>query len=428
MASRRKFLSSDHKFRSQPGTSLIAKQNSKETEVAMQSRAVILATTAILSTGPGVAEISLGGSASMGVEGGTGQTTQFFQDVDVIFSLSGETDAGLSFGASVDLDEAGALGNTSHEIPYAVYFGGGFGTVTLGDTDSAFQFAVSPIDAWGNPGSLADNETAHWGRQGDWLKGSEDGQVLRYDYTHGDLAFAVSFEQDDASDIELENSNCDGAGENCQGRDRRDLAWGIGFSYSPRLGNGQLNLGVGYETAGRGSIGFAMTDLQASTLAEELTSLGVTEEDIETSGLFRYNSSTQNYEIVLDLGNNVSNWGASAGYEMDNGLSFGGVYTLFDGDAIESGTYWGVGLGYAWKAYSVHANYGEHAFENTLGEFLDTAGWGLAMGYDLGGGLSVLAGYGHSEATARGDFNSDLLGDRIDLDGDTYSIGLKMDF
>lgn len=133
----------------------------------------------MLAATAATAEITLQGEAKMGIACATGEATQFYQDLDIEFSFIGQADNGLSFGASVDLSDADTLGNTTGDIGYEVFISGGFGTVTMGDTDSAFQFAVSAVDAWGNPGSIADNETAHWGFQDDWLKGSEDGQVLR---------------------------------------------------------------------------------------------------------------------------------------------------------------------------------------------------------------------------------------------------------
>ncbi|MDV7145571.1 porin [Tropicimonas sp. TH_r6] len=384
----------------------------------MKARTIALATSSMLAASAAAAEITLLGEAKLGFSGGSGETTQFYQDLDIEFIFSGQTENGLSFGASVDLSDADTLGNTTGDIGYEVFISGGFGTVTMGDTDSAFQFAVLGTDAWGSPGSIADNETTHWGFQDDWLKGSEDGQVLRYDYSQGDFGFAVSLEMDDASDYALRE----------QGRDRRDPSWGLGLSYAPRLGDGQLKVGLGYETAGRGEIGLGLTDLQAESIADKLSSIGVAPGDALESGLFRYNNSNDRYELVVDLGDNTTNWGGSIGYEMDNGFSFGGVYTVFDGDQLKSGDYWGLGVGYTFDKVSLHANYGEHSFKNTYGEKLDTSGWGLSAGYDLGGGMSVLAGYGNSEATARGDFNGNGTDNKIGLDGETFSLGLSMTF
>jgi len=72
--------------------------------------------------------------------------TQFFTDIDVTFTMSGETDSGLTFGASVDLDEGGdasiaggvavnneATNNNADDGGATIFISGSFGTVTMGD-------------------------------------------------------------------------------------------------------------------------------------------------------------------------------------------------------------------------------------------------------------------------------------------------------
>ncbi|RMH39212.1 MAG: porin, partial [Alphaproteobacteria bacterium] len=65
---------------------------------------VLFATTALVATaGVAAADVSISGYAEMGVIGGTGMDAQFHTDIDATFSMSGTTDNGLTFGASVDL-------------------------------------------------------------------------------------------------------------------------------------------------------------------------------------------------------------------------------------------------------------------------------------------------------------------------------------
>ena len=68
--------------------------------------------------------------------------TQFHTDVEVTFSMSGETDNGLSFGGSVQLDEAGAA-DPADDGGSAFFVSGAFGTLTVGDTDGALDFAMT---------------------------------------------------------------------------------------------------------------------------------------------------------------------------------------------------------------------------------------------------------------------------------------------
>ena len=68
-------------------------------------------------------------------------------DIDVAFAMSGQTDAGPTFCASIDLDEsdgAGA-GGTSNAFDNRdqggeeIFISGAFGTQTMGDADGALD-------------------------------------------------------------------------------------------------------------------------------------------------------------------------------------------------------------------------------------------------------------------------------------------------
>jgi hypothetical protein len=51
---------------------------------------------------------------------------------------------------------------------------------------------------FGAPASINDDHTSHAGFNGNGLlDGHYDGQILRYDYSFGDFAVAISVEQDD---------------------------------------------------------------------------------------------------------------------------------------------------------------------------------------------------------------------------------------
>ncbi len=117
---------------------------------------ILLATTMLAGTaGFAAAEVTVSGYAEMGIVGGDKYgTTQFWQDVEVTFSMSGETDGGLTFGAAIDLDETD-VGGTDHDGT-SVYLSGAFGTLTLGDTDGGFDWALSET---GMGTSLTDDHT-----------------------------------------------------------------------------------------------------------------------------------------------------------------------------------------------------------------------------------------------------------------------------
>ena len=198
---------------------------------------VLFASTALVAfSGAAVADVALSGRAEMGLFGSTTADVQFFTDIDVTFTMTGETDNGLSFGASVDLDEGGAgapaVADNADDGGIAIFVRGDFGTVTLGDTDGALDWALTEAGNVGNPGSIADDETSHAGYLGSYGDGSGDGQILRYDFSAGDFGVAVSVEGSDTAASPTGN----------------DYGFAIGLKYNLDLGGTTVALGVGYQT------------------------------------------------------------------------------------------------------------------------------------------------------------------------------------
>ncbi|WP_306044335.1 porin [Nioella sp. MMSF_3534] len=335
---------------------------------------VLFATTALVATaGVASADVTVSGYAEMGLVGGDMMETQFHQDIDVTFSLSGTTDNGLTFGASVDLDEAqdtgsctvtetavagtvhtctdaanAALDNTSDDGGVAVFISGNFGTVTMGDTDGALDWALTEAGNIGNPGSIADDETAHGGYLGSYGDGSSDGQVLRYDYSFGDFAFAISMEQDTVG----------GAGNGVVDAGDTNGNMALGLRYSTSAGGVDLSLGLGYQSTDFGT-------------ANDQTIIGAS--------------------VVASFAG-----GFSAGIQYSDWSDVGGV-------AGADNSHMGIGIGYSMDAISLHANYGEYDS--------GASGFGLAAAYDLGGGAGLHLGYGSTDGGA-----------------DTWSFGLAMSF
>mgnify|MGYP005988912559 CR=1 FL=1 len=307
---------------------------------------ILFATTALVATaGVASAEVALTGSAEMGVFGGNEVDTQFFTDLDVTFTMTGEADNGLTFGATIDLDEAADRSNPGRfESPNVqggenMFVSWGGMTFTMGDTDGALDKVVPEMALAG--GSLADDETIHAGFQ--HLDGSDDGvygldglgdgQVARFDYAYDAFTFSLSAEQiADGADI-------DGFG---------DTVWGLGGSWNGQVSTFDLTVGLGYQTV---------------------------EDYASTTGL----------GVVAGFGG-----GFSAGLDYSN--------TDID-DIDEDVTHWGVGFGYEMNAIAVGLNWGKFEFDGD-----EASGYGLAASYDLGGGLSAKFGYGHSAS----DFDSDM--------------------
>jgi outer membrane protein OmpU len=362
-------------------------------------KTLLLASTALVATaGIAAADVTLSGSAEMGVIGGSDIDTQFHTDIDVTFTMSGETDGGLAFGASIDLDEADdgraggslAFGNTTQggETIFVSY--GGM-TLTMGDTDGALDWAMSELDYGG---AINDDHTSHAGFSGNGgldlfanadailnsqfdevgfgigLDGLYDGQIARAEYAFGDFAVAASLEVANDRDVVL-------------GLDTYDAkpVFGIAGKYSA---NG-LSFGLGFQTA--------KYDADAA---------GV--DDIDFSAV-----------------------GASVSYSMDAitaGLNVGQT-KLEEGNFELTVDHIGVGASYTMNALTLAANYGMYEMDIDGLADVEADGFGVSAMYDLGGGLSVRFGYGNSDVNFDGTLEA--LG-AVDTDGDSYSFGLAMSF
>lgn len=356
-------------------------------------KTLLLSTALVAFAGMAAADVALSGRAEMGIFGSSADDddADFFQDINVQFTMSGETDGGLTFGASVGLEDdigdngadSEATNNNNRDGDTVVFISGGFGELTLGDTDGALDWALTDAGNINNGGSLADDETSHAGYLGSYLDGAYDGQVLRYNYSFGDFGVAISAEMDD-SDTD----------------DDRDTGYGIGFRYGTDLGGVALSLGIGYQFAAGGY----------------------------TQGLGSYDD-TGDLEATLGDTDAI---GLSIAADFNNGFSAGMTYNNWDvddEDGLEADIqHIGLGVGYVTGALTVHANYGVFEIDD-LGDIGDATvdGFGLSAAYDLGGGAVVHFGYGSSSY----DLDDDLataLGRDDDDSSSTYSFGLGLSF
>jgi len=261
---------------------------------------VLLATTALIGfAGAAAAEVKLSGYAEIGIADGNGVQATFWNDIDVKFDLKGETDSGLTFGATIDLDElngdsipaaAGGRAYVKGENDSSVYVSGAFGKITIGDTDGAMDWALTEV-YMGT--SLADDHSTHAGAY--WntgLDGVYDGQVMRYEYSFDQFAVALSAELDDQSSFTGTTSS----------HVHGDPALGLGFKWNGDFGGTSVGIGLGYQTNG-----------------------------------------------VFDV------YGVSADVKLAGGFEVIANYADLDIDK-----WWGVGVGYTSGALLVAANYGSY--------------------------------------------------------------------
>ncbi len=320
----------------------------------------------------------------MGVVGSTAQQTQFYSSMDVTFTLSGQTDGGLTFGATIDLDEIGddCRGGTYDESrpgaidinqngvvdtavftctvgdsidatnrdgqgteEQSIFVSGAFGTLTMGDTDGAYDFALDEAILGG---TIAD-DLEHAGYNGNaGLDGTNDGQVATYQYALSGFEFAVSAELDDGRRIN-------------QGTNQTIYGVGARYTFSNISSAADVTVGAGYQGSG-----------------------------------------------------GVNIYGASINAQFSNGFQAILNYSRLDGNGVNSAadySHYGIAVGYTMNALTIAANYGSYDFE--AGASSD--GYGLAVNYDLGGGAVLQAGYGNG--TTRGAPRAEQ-----------YSFGLSMAF
>jgi len=341
---------------------------------------VLFATTALVaSAGFAAADITFEGSAELGVvgggedapgvssytgenAGGYGSNVVFNNDFTLTVKATGETDTGLQFGVNVDFStqaEPDENGNVALDNEDA-YLKGAFGELHLGEIDGAVDKRLTEVNSFLGQASLGDDETVHAGFQGAYGDGAYDNQILRYDYDFGAFGVSVSMELDDTDTV--------------------DNGYAIGGSYKGEMGGVDLRFGLGYQF-------------------------------VDSQGDFAPGNLNDFTGFAYAVDTDVDIVGVTAGVGF-SGFKVGLEYTSFDGDDYDTIDHYAVGLGYTFEAFSVGLNY--EAFDG--GDINDSEGWGLTAGYDLGGGVSLLAGYSDSDI------------DDMDGDYETYSFGVAMEF
>lgn len=313
-----------------------------------------LASTAILALTAGfaAAEVNISGSARMGLIDDFGDVGVLMTSrVRVNFDMSGQTDTGLSFGASVRADQSGQ-GNTANNDS-TVFVSGVFGKLSMGDVDGAATAAVGHVDGVGLTGLGDLNESMFIGNGGsngrfqnfgfftasparEALEVTGDPSLL-YEYSTGDLSVYLSTTQlsyDYFDTIEI-----------WHGR-----AYAVGASYSM----GDYKVSAGYEKFKQNNDFGDTGQADNIVLGADATFGAVTLKARIGQGSSGYNGT--------DLQEN-DQWALSATYAVD-ALSVTG----FASNLQHSATIGGANI------FEVEAI-------------------GLGASYDLGGGAKVQGGY-----------------------------------
>ena len=318
---------------------------------------ILLASTVLAMTATvAAAEVTVSGSARMGVayNSEAPNKTGFTSRARVKFTLSGETDGGLTFGASFDAHNAGGANNgTGGDVngsgsmsSGSVFMSGAFGKISMGDVDGAAEFAVGDLGGVGLTGLADLNENLYLSNSGTLAR-----SAVRYEYSAG--AFAVAFSADNPQfDTVLALPAAPGVFP-AFGTTDESNTYAVGAKYTVDT----YSFGVGYETT-RVYDGFTGTSLTIGhfILGAEASFSGVKVK------------ATYGRASKLDL----TQYGVSAGYTMD-----------------------AIGVSAFYRAAEV-------------GPFKDSA-LGVGASYDLGGGAKIVGGI--VRANPNGPSNSETLAD-----------------
>ena len=302
---------------------------------------LLIASTALVATaGMAAADISMSGYAEIGMtDNGGAVGMEMHSDMDVTFKLSGASDNGLTFGASIDLDEvSGGIASTGG--PHAIHVSGAFGTLTMGDTDGALDKANAEVASLT---SISDNHTAHAGYNGG--AGLDSGDILRYDTTVAGFGISASIGQ---SDVAVAN----------------DV---MGYGVTTTLGT--VAVSAAYQADNTQDI----TAVSAKTTIGGLTITA------------NYSEATMDDTAAVAAVTAAENVGSPDTVAVTAVDAFGNSYE-----------HSALGLAYTISGVNLHANFGSYDYDD--GSKAD--GYGLAANYSLGGGATVMVGYGNGNARA----------------------------
>ena len=392
---------------------------------------LLTATTALaLVGGTAFAEIIISGDAKLGLNYNSMLTDDngdpvdnmskhsFTHEMGVDFSGTGATDGGLSFGGSAGFDTGADATNEG-----TVFVSGAFGRITLGDNDSADKLSGGIADVGLNGVGVDDVVEDIYGRTAN---------QFRYDQSVGNIALAISAGTSpgdpgmaNARDLGP-NGSLDATDGIAGGRfEVKKTSYAIGMSFNAS----GAKLGLGYDSGKTISVGFGYSTGQI------------------TANAF-YAKGDKPYRHF--------------GSDLREGIAQTGRVNYVDGTFDAAMTGIGVDVSYKVGASTLTLVYAKTDVnniqpiwvdQNGLPSPLNTAtvsfgsvsfkGMGIGFSHDLGGGASLVAGYGQVPRIAVADLTMAQIGqvldgtdfgtfpdDRMDLSGDKNmaSVGVSFSF
>jgi outer membrane protein OmpU len=375
---------------------------------------ILLASTALVAfAGAAAAEVAISGSGRMGIVydksivndnlvrdvNGTGFTRSsdagfsFSSRVRIAFTLTQETDAGVTFGGSVRADNASAGNNGKGG---SVFMTGAFGKISMGDVDGAAESAVGNVSGVGYTG-LNDLNEAFYLQQGNSdlnsnAKISEFAlPAALYQYTTGGFTGYVSLGNPGGialgtttyfDTVEILGTTVKTTKTKKKVTDIViDQAYGIGAKYSVD----NYSVGFGYESIDLSGV---VTDAGKDGV------FGAVKRTAGPDGLDNTADDTfaaASDDTVSEYDNTIDNWmlGGSATF---GGFTLKAQYGQGSGDTLDL-TQYALSGDYTFDAWTVTAFWRSVEIERTNGsEKVEQQPFGFGVTYDLGGGASIQAG------------------------------------
>ena len=373
---------------------------------------ILLASTALVAfAGAAAAEVAISGSGRMGmvydksifnddiviVNGAPKRTSdagfRFDSRVRVAFTLTQETDAGVTFGGSVRADNASA-GNKGQGG--SVFMSGAFGKLSMGDVDGAAESAVGNLSGVGYTGLGDFNEAIYLQQGNSDLDGNDQVSEFAtpaalYEYTTGAASFYFSLGNPggigvkttffDTVTFDLTTEKRDDSVTTKKIEDLViDQAYGIGAKYSVD----NYSFGFGYESINLSGI---VTDCGKDEKC------GVVKLTAGPDGLDGTADDTTkpSDDVSTEYDNTIDNWilGGSATW---GGFTLKAQYGEGSGENLDL-TQYGISGDYTFDAFTVTAFWRSVELKNADDtRETESQPFGLGVSYDLGGGASVAAG------------------------------------
>jgi outer membrane protein OmpU len=298
---------------------------------------ILLATSAVaLMAGAASAEVALSGSARMGLVYndtlGTSGETFFSSRVRIVFTASGETDTGLSFGASMRADQQGGNNNDAgadkdgdSNGDSTVYISGAFGKLTMGDVGGAADALVGQVSGVGygpnddlqEIGFIGTTKTA-----------------VYYEYSTGALTFGLGAGQ--LYDVDLDIDTADEM--NIAVKYATD-AYSVALGYETSDAFDALHLG-GSATFGAATVKARVTDTDVAG-SDTMWALSVD---------YAMGATTLT-GFYTDFGNNgadpvgdTQHIGIGASYDLGGGASVAGGIVQQNNETVDDATFADIGL------------------------------------------------------------------------------------